>query len=233
MARSGLYPGAKHELIPAGDNDPPIDPRIAILHVAVSMVESLFDFFLNRSGGVESHFYVNWFGRVKQYRSIYRQADANLLANDFAVSIETAGFGLGKWNFLQRRAIKRLLLWLHAEAGIPLVKCPRWDGSGVGYHVMFGAPGPWTPVAKSCPGPDRIKQFHGWLVPWMKTATNPKEWDEMATKAEIKDAVREVLQELVGGDGYREFRVPGELLETDTSRPFARVLAAIFKSRNV
>mgnify|MGYP003298407101 CR=1 FL=1 len=112
-------------------------------------------------------------GSVEQYRDIYRQADANLDANDFAVSIETQGYGAGKWSLQQLATIKRLLTWLHTEAGIPLRKIQHWDGSGVGFHAQFGAPSHWTPVAKTCPGPARIKQFDALLVPWMDAYTNP------------------------------------------------------------
>ena len=38
-------------------------------------------------------------------------------------------------------------------------------GSGIGWHVMFGAPGPWTPVAKSCPGPARVAQARDEIIP--------------------------------------------------------------------
>lgn len=171
---NGLCPFAKHMLIPAGSNDPAIVPRVAILHVDAGNAFSLYEYFANRSGGIESHFHIRADGVIEQYRSIYRQADANHLANDFAVSIETQGYGDGKWNDLQIASIKRLLLWLNEEAGIPLVKIDKWDGKGVGYHVQFGAPGKWTPVSKSCPGPNRIAQFNDVLVPWMSTALKPK-----------------------------------------------------------
>ncbi len=169
----GIYPAAKQLPIPPGDNDPPIVPRIAVLHVDAGNAESLFTFFRDRSGGVESHFHVRKDGVVEQYRNIFRQADANLRANDFAVSIETQGLGAGTWNAAQLAAIKALLVWLNREAAIPLIRCTAWNGKGVGYHVMFGAPGPWTPVAKSCPGPDRIKQYEAVIIPWMKGRTNP------------------------------------------------------------
>lgn len=165
---SGICPFAKPLLIPAGENDPPIKPRLAILHVDAGNAESLYLYFRDRSGGIESHFHVRLDGVIEQYRNIYYQADANLDANDFAVSIETQGYGGGKWNAAQLKSIKRLLKWLNSEAGIPLTKCQTWNGSGVGYHVLFGAPGPWTPVAKSCPGPLRIAQFNNDLIPWMK-----------------------------------------------------------------
>lgn len=162
-----LCPFATRQLIPAGSNDPTITPRAVIWHVAVSMVASLFDFFRFRSGGIESHFYINWRGKLYQYRDTSRQADANYQANDFAISVETAGMGLGRWNPLQRRMMKRLAVWCHEVHGIPFQRCESPTGTGFGYHTMWGAPSPWTPVAKSCPGKFRIVQFARWFVPWL------------------------------------------------------------------
>ncbi len=167
-------PFALQKIIPAGSNDPPIVPRVAILHTAVTNADSLYDYFNGPSGGVESHFYIRNDGTIEQYRDTEFQADANLMANDFAVSIETAGFASDDWNSAQMIAIKKLLVWLHEEHDIPLRKILQWDGSGVGYHVLFGAPGPWTPVAKSCPGANRIKQFSENLVPWMASVNQSK-----------------------------------------------------------
>jgi hypothetical protein len=131
------------------------------------MAESLYTYFNGPSGGIESHFYITWRGKIEQYRDTDFEADANYRANPFAISIETAGWGTGRWNLAQRRAIKRLLKWVHETHDVPLEKVTAWDGAGVGYHTQFGAPGPWTPVSKSCPGPGRIAQFDTWLVPWM------------------------------------------------------------------
>lgn len=162
---------ARKKLIPPGANDPRIEPRVAILHVDAGNSPSLYDYFKNRSGGVESHFHVARDGTVECYRDTSYQADANYKANDFAVSIETQGYGEGTWSAAQLAAIKGLLRWLNEVHDIPLQKVETWDGSGVGYHVQFGAPGPWTPVAKTCPGPQRIKQFESLLVPWMREAS--------------------------------------------------------------
>ena len=166
-----LYHAAVKKLIPPGANDPRITPRLAILHVDAGNAESLHDFFKNRSGGIESHFHVTRAGVVEQYRDTNFEADANFHANPFAVSIETQGFGDGLWTGPQIAAIKKLLLWLHETHTIPLVKANAWNGSGVGYHILFDE---WHPVAKSCPGPRRILQFEKSLVPWMKKVTNPK-----------------------------------------------------------
>lgn len=194
----GLYPAAVKKLIPPGANDPAITPRIAILHVDAGDSPSLYEYFRDRSGGVESHFHVRKDGAVEQYRNIFWQADANLDANDFAVSIETQGRGAGEWNAAQLAAIKKLLLWLRDEAGIPLIRCTAWDGRGVGYHTMFGAPSHWTPVAKTCPGPDRVVQFSELLVPWMRSLQSrpTPRWNRLV---ELLDEVREVAGSIVEG----------------------------------
>lgn len=177
-----IYPGGKFRNIRPGVSDPPIIVIGAILHVDAGNNGSLFSYFNGPSGGIESHFHVRKDGVVEQYRDTGYEADANLKANSFLsggkrygyISIETQGYAAGEWNDNQLREIKELLVWLSKTHKFPLQKCPAHTEPGVGYHIMFGAPGPWTPVAKSCPGPDRIKQFNNILVPWFKTALTPK-----------------------------------------------------------
>lgn len=167
MVREGFAPFAIDRNIPAGPSDPVIVPRVVVLHVDAGNASSLYEYFDGKSGGIESHFFVKRNGLIEQYRSIYREADANYLANPFAVSIETQGFAEGEWTAAQIDGINRILSWLYVETngGIPLAKCPTWNGSGVGYHIQFGSPGKWTNRKKSCPGPDRIKQFQEIIVP--------------------------------------------------------------------
>ena len=177
-----IAPFARRRLIAPGSNDPRIHATQVILHVAVSEGASLFDFFARRSGGIESHFYITRNGVIEQYRDTSFEADANYTANCRAISIETQGMGSGEWTPAQLDAIKRLLMWAHDTHGIPLKVCPRHDAPGIGFHTLWGSPSPWTPVAKSCPGPDRIKQFHRDIVPWMNrgaTTTEPTETDDM------------------------------------------------------
>lgn len=169
-----LIPFAEKKLIKPDANDPHIVARIGILHVDAGNSSDLYNLFLanQRSGGskIEAHGHIRKDGHVFQYRDTAYQADANYRANDFAISFETQGLGAGKWTDEQLASIKRLMLWARDVHGIPLRKVDSWDDrtGGWGYHTQFGAPGPWTPVAKSCPGPDRIKQFNEILVPWMK-----------------------------------------------------------------
>jgi hypothetical protein len=169
-----LIPGATRKLIPPGANDPRIKARMGILHVAATNATSLYEFFNGPSGGIESHAYILKNGSQEQYRDTDYQADANYDANDFAISFETQGLASEKWTTLQLETIKKDMLWAKKAHNIPLRVVKTWDDpvGGWGYHTLFGSPSHWTPVAKSCPGPLRIEQFHDILVPWMKEASS-------------------------------------------------------------
>lgn len=160
-----LYPTARHRLIPPGPNDPKIKPRVLILHVDAGNAASLYHWFNGPSGGVESHFHIPKVGQVEQYRDTDYEADANTEANPFAISVETQGYEFGVWNDHQLAEIKALILWANRVHGIPLKVVDRWDGSGIGFHTQF--PGRWDKRGASCPGPDRKRQFHEVIVPWL------------------------------------------------------------------
>lgn len=196
-----LYPAARQQLIPAGSNDPAIIPIGVILHVDAGNVGNLHDYFDGPSGGIESHFHIPKAGAPYQYRDTSREADANYHGNSFErggktygfISVETQGLAVGEWNDHQLDEIKKLLLWAHRTHGIPLRRCPAWDEAGVGYHVMFGAPGPWTPHSKVCPGEGRVEQFNDILVPWFRGATEPVEEDDMPDITEVRAVVADEL----------------------------------------
>jgi len=148
---------------------------LAILHIDAGNSSTLYDYFATRSGGIESHFFVRKDGVVEQYRDTAYEADANVKANSFyrngirfgAISIETQGFGEGTWTPEQLREIKLLLMWIHqTHPDVPLSVPAAWNGSGVGYHILFMTE--WAGGPRSCPGPDRVKQFYNIIVPWMK-----------------------------------------------------------------
>lgn len=191
-----LYSGATQRPIPPGANDPRITAIGAILHTDAGNSKSLFGYFNGPSGGIESHFHIPKVGKPEQYRDTGWEADANFHGNSFIlngklygyVSIETQGYATDEWNPYQLAEIKKLLLWLSETHKFPLVKCASATSPGVGYHTMWGAPGPWTPVAKDCPGAKRIKQFGSILVPWFSTAgttpTPPKDDDVALTPAQ-------------------------------------------------
>lgn len=164
------------KIIPAGANDPAIIPIGVILHVDAGNADSLYEFFRDRSGGIESHAHVKRDGTVEWYRDTGREADANYKANSFIgadgrrygyISIETQGYGPGEWTDAQLESIKRIILWAHEVHGVPLTVCENPTDPGIGFHTLFGAPSAWTPVSKSCPGPDRIRQFRNIITPWL------------------------------------------------------------------
>lgn len=184
-----LIPFATHKLIPAGSNDPPIIPIGIIWHVDAGNAYDLYDYFRYRSGGIESHGHIPLDGELFQYRNTGYEADANLKANSFYkdgkrygyLSFETQGYGRGLWTPAQLRKMKMVMEWGHEEHGIPLRVCRNPQDPGIGYHTLFGAPSAWTPVAKSCPGPDRKKQFHNTIVPWLEAGGGQEDdmsWNE-------------------------------------------------------
>jgi hypothetical protein len=86
-------------------------------------------------------------------------------------------------------ALVRLQLWLmrrHRAIGRRI--CRSAADPGLGHHALFGAPGSWATVAKSCPGPRRIEQWREDVVPRVLAALNRTE-DNMPTPEQIADAV--------------------------------------------
>ncbi len=210
-----IYSAARQRIIVPGANDPRIVPRVGILHVDAGNAESLEDYFRHRSGGIESHFHIPKVKQIEQYRDTSYEADANYLANPFATSVETQGLAHEEWNDKQLEDIKALMVWSEVTDGIPLKECVKWDGEGWGYHIKFGAPGKWTPVAKSCPGPLRIQQFHDLLVPWMKeendmfTDTDRKLLKDLAT--EVADLKKQVADN--NTKDYKRFKTLKDLIQ--------------------
>lgn len=154
---------------------------------------SLYNFFLG-SSNLESHFWISNTGLIEQYVDTNVRADANLKANGFAISVETESSveATERWTPEQAAALVALGDWAAREHGIPRVQIPAWNGAGFGWHIMFGAPGPWTPVAKSCPGPARVKQAQNEIIPAIKAAgsTEGEGFLSALTEAEQKDAYR-------------------------------------------
>lgn len=95
-------------------------------------------------------------------------ADANGTANDEGISVEVVGGGADPFTPWQLAELVRLGRWAHDTHGIPLqvIPSPAQDAGGYGWHVMFGAPGPWTEViGKVCPGAVRIRQLQADVFP--------------------------------------------------------------------
>jgi hypothetical protein len=176
----------KKWLIAPGSSDPRITARIAILHTDGGNSENLGPYFDGPSGGIESHFHIRKDGYLYQYRDTDWEADANYRANPFAISIETQGTGAEEWTVAQIKTIVLLLKWLNSVHSIPLRVCDQWDGAGVGWHIQFGSPGPWTPYNKACPGPKRIAQIGTTIIPALEG-----DWFSMATEEELRRIIRQ------------------------------------------
>lgn len=102
---------------------------------------------------------------TRQLMDSAQTADANLGANASGISVETVGTEFDPFTDWQISELIRLGRWARSMHGIPGRVCPTATSSGFGWHVMFGAPGPWTPVAKSCPGKVRIQQLQDRVFP--------------------------------------------------------------------
>jgi len=170
-------PGVVKKPIPQGANDPLIIPVGDVFHIAVSEAASLHDFF-ERSGGIESTGYIRRDGTIEQYRPLNVECDAQGDGNSWVRdgkryglnSWETQGMGEGEWTPQQIASIKFIIGWKHRNYGTPLRLNPGPNASGFGYHRMFKQ---WNKNAHSCPGSDRVQQFHGVIVPWMKEQAHP------------------------------------------------------------
>lgn len=173
-----IVPFADWRPLPEATSQPAIIPRTVIFHTAVGRLATTERFF--REGtGVESHLMVGgpWDGpdldgAIWQWMTLDRQADANLDANRFAISIETSDNAplrpadIAPWSPKQLATLVRLGNWLADTFNIPRRQCPAWDAAGFGWHAMWGAPSHWTPSAgKECPGPARIAQLKTIVFP--------------------------------------------------------------------
>lgn len=171
-----LCPFADRKLLAENATQAAITPRAIIAHSAGGMGE-LSGWWNNpASRGLESHFWISYGGRIVQYIDTEVRADANGAANSFAISIETESttHATEAWPPRQADALVRLMDWLCTTHAIPREVMATPTSSGLGWHVMFGAPGPWTSVkGKVCPGPARIEQYQTEIIPAVAAATGP------------------------------------------------------------
>lgn len=192
-----MYRGAIPRTLPENTTQPRVRITQVILHIAASEGNSLENWWNHPGNNLESHFYIRYDGTVEQYIDTSRSADANYTANlrddgTGALSIETEGLGDGRWTPAQLDSIQRLIDWAHEIHGVPLRVCRDANDPGIGYHVMFGAPGPWTTArGKVCPGPNRINQFRQVLAPRLGVVSD--EGDDVSYDDAVR-AVKDVLR---------------------------------------
>lgn len=137
--------------------------------------EAVYRYFARPDVVVESTFIVG-LGPADPTRQILDSAevaDANLTANERAISVEVVGSEHDDYTDWQKSEIIRLARWALTQHPIEPRVCPAPDQSGFGWHVMFGSPGPWTPVAKSCPGDLRIQRLQAEVFPAIFAPDNP------------------------------------------------------------
>jgi hypothetical protein len=190
LSFDGSPHGGSQRHLPEWQSQPRITPTTIIDHSIVGSAEGAWLMFRDRSV-LEAHFIVRKDGLIWQLMDTGRQADANLHANDFAVSIETEDDGdpdTQPWT----RAQLESLAWLHnklvaVHPSIPRRLCPSEAGGGLGYHTLFGAPSAWTPVAKSCPGAVRKRQWRELLLPAFIAGENLEEDDLPYTEAQLTE----------------------------------------------
>jgi len=170
--------------LPENSTQTKINPTQIILHTAVDAPgpTDLPRYFARSDVAVESHFWVTMDGSITQMMDTNVRADANRRANYRAISIETEDEGnpVGvPWSKAQIDSIVKIILWAHEAHNIPLELCSAWDTPGIGWHAMWGAPSNWTPAAgKTCPGPTRIAQIHGEVLPALAQEAPPMDYNE-------------------------------------------------------
>lgn len=170
-----VWPGAVYRPIPAATRQPRITPRAIILHSAAGK-GSLYQWWLTNPRGLESHLWIAENGTTEQYVPFNIRADANGAANSFAISIETEStkYATEPWTQAQVDRLIAVLDWVCRTYSIPRRLMTHPTDSGIAWHVQFGAPGPWTGVAKVCPGPARIAQVKSVIVPRLQALTGAK-----------------------------------------------------------
>jgi len=244
LSFEGSPHGGLHKLLPEWNTQPRIVPDIIIDHSIVGSASGAWFMFRDRSN-LESHFIVPKTGVIWQLMDTEREADANLLANSAgAVSIETEDNGhpdTDEWTKEQLES----LIWLHDKLarvhGIQRVRCPITNVAslwkGLGYHIMQGSPGPWTPSTKTCPGkPARIRQWEDILLPAFITGVTPEEEFLMSLTDAEQQRVLKAADQILGAVGEGQLSYAGTIeatlkvaqsLVNESRAQTAAVLAAI------
>lgn len=166
------YPNAIRMEIPESGSQTTIIPDQMIFHsiAAPWSLERLREHW--QSTNLESHFGLEYSGRLGQYMTTTRRADATSAANrrpngHGAISIETSSNtkATDPWTDAQIDALVALGVWGHETHGIPLRVCRSWDDPGFGFHRLFRE---WNPDVHACPGDLRAQQFYDVIMPRIK-----------------------------------------------------------------
>lgn len=164
-----ICPFAVQQIIPESHTQGRITPTTLIFHRAVSSAESLYNYWTTPGVELESHFYVGQRGTIYQFMDTEIRADANVMANAFAISVETwdggnTPDGMG-WNAEQLAACKRLAAWVCDTHKIKRAAATTWNGGGIGGHNWFATE--WAGGPRGCPGTERNRQLRQEIIPYV------------------------------------------------------------------
>lgn len=167
-----ICPFAVQQIIPESHSQGRIKPTTLIFHRAVSSADSLQAYWNSPGVEVESHFYIGRTGTIYQFVDTEVRADANVMANGFAISVETWDGGntpdsMG-WNAEQMAANKRLAAWVCATHGIKRAAATAWNSGGIGGHNWFATE--WAGGPRGCPGTERTRQIRQEIIPYVAGA---------------------------------------------------------------
>lgn len=227
-----VAPGAAWRPLSRTRSTRPLVYNIINVHTMVGTLSGCESWF-SADGRPYSHFGLGGSGALWQWQDLAYRAASDLEGNPYSISIETedrgalfpawSGSDVPHWTEAQVDKLVELLAWLCVRFDIPPIVVPdsilgRRGGS---YHRK--GIDPWrvatgllysNAYAKACPGDRRIWQFENIVVPrvaalvWGVIKPEPKEWDEMATReevrAEAKAGAREALKEALTTGGSAE-----------------------------
>lgn len=170
------FPGATYLPLPEHDEQGSYTKTQLIFHSTgtKASAEANKRYFSRRDITVESTFIVNYDGSCLQVMPASARADANGSANRRAMSVEVVGTADEPFTPDQLKTCIAIAQWACQEHPIERRKIPSESESGIGWHVMFGAPGPWTSVrGKQCPGGRRIVQVVHQIIPAVRPGVQP------------------------------------------------------------
>jgi hypothetical protein len=174
------FPGATWAPIPEHGEGPSYTKTQLIFHSTGTRASAAANrrYFARGDVDVESTLIVDYDGGALQILEAGERADANGSANRRAISVEVVGEAHEPYTAAQVATCRAIAEWACSEHPIARRQIPEHDASGVGWHVMFGAPGPWTSVrGKACPGSRRIAQVRDLIIPGLLAAPTVQEDD--------------------------------------------------------
>lgn len=194
-----IYPRAKYRPLNQFSTRG-VMPRVGIiLHVNDSNGPSLFNWIAG-DNNMSCHWQIpkNSKYPVEQYVDTNNGAWCQEKGNRTYLSVETEGYPNEPLSPYQLDELARLMVWLHATHGIPLVVAETVGMPGLGWHGMGGAAWGDHP---GCPGELRKAQRTTILDNARRIIGQPSKGDDMTPEQEKKlDAVLAAVNLVYRGD---------------------------------